>query len=282
MGRIEKNIFENTIVFYNKYLERKDLSCISKKKYIGDIKRFIKYLDNNKITVIDKKAMNHYKIYLSSRCTYKSCNSYFISLNQYFKYLKMPSLQIKLYRVEQKQSLENVVTIEEYSKLLEYTNNNKYYRSHCIMRTLACTGIRISELKFITYESILVKKAEVTSKGKTRTVYFSEEICRKLLEYCQNETITEGIIFRTKTSNKSLDNGNIWRQLKLIAKRAGVDENKVYPHSFRHLFAKTFIEKFNTIDELADILGHSSIETTRIYTRTTGEEKRVRLNQLGL
>lgn len=282
MGIIHKAVLEQGLMLYARHLNSRELSRMSVKKYVGDITRFLKYLEQNHIQVVNEMVMAQYRHYLENSCAQRSCNSYFISLNKFFKFLSMPYLCLKLYKVPPKLSLENVLSIEEYNRLLKFTDNEKYRRSHLIMKTLGCTGIRISELKFITYESLLVKKVEVTAKSKTRTVYLSEEICGKLQEYGKKTDISSGMIFRTKYSGRPLDSGNIWRELKLIAGRAGVDEKKVYPHSFRHLFAKTYIEKFNALDELADILGHSSIETTRIYTRTTGEEKRERLNLLGL
>lgn len=282
MKGIRKEVLEDNLSRYKDYLICKDLSQISIKKYIGDILRFLKYLDCHCIYVINEAVVDEYKNFLERHCALISCNSYIISMNKYFRYLEMPQLTMKIYKVAPKQSLENVLTIKEYKQLLDFTQNEKYDRCHAIMKTLGCTGIRISELKFITYEALLEKKVDVNSKNKARTVYLCEEICNELLNYCIKRDISSGIIFCKKNSNQPLDNVRIWRELKQIARKTNVDEKKVYPHSFRHLFAKTYIEKFNAIDELADILGHNSIETTRIYTRTTGEEKRERLNLLGL
>lgn len=281
MNSIRKEVLGHKIKSYEKQLKNEELSPRSVKKYLGDISRFMEYLSRQQIEEINEFVLEEYRNYQEERCSKKSCNSYFISLNKFFRYADAAFLNIKLYQVSPKLSLENVLTLEEYRRLLHFTDNEKYYRCHLIMKTLGCTGIRIGELQFITYETLLEKKVEVTAKRKTRIVYFSEEIYTKLMEYCNHEHIKTGIIFRTKTG-RPLDTGNIWRSLKVIAARAGVDEAKVYPHSFRHLFAKTYIEKFQALDELADILGHTSIETTRIYTRTTGEEKRERLNLLGL
>ncbi|MDR2043724.1 MAG: tyrosine-type recombinase/integrase [Clostridium sp.] len=282
MEEIHREILSDNLPRYQECLEHAGLSKISVRKYIGDITRFLKYLREHDIRELDGEIMNRYRKHLEIHCSLISCNSYFISLNKYFKFISQPSFCMKLYRVAPKQSLENVLSLEEYYRLLRFTDNQRYYRSHMIMKTLGCTGIRISELKYITYESLLAKKTFVTAKSRTRTVYFSEELCRKLLDYCQRNRIESGVIFHARGSRRPLENGNIWRALKAIARKTGVDEKKVYPHSFRHLFAKTYIEKFNALAELADILGHTSIETTRIYTRTTGEEKRERLNLLGL
>lgn len=282
MGKIKKEVLEDNLSKYKDDLIRNDLSQISIQKYTGDILRFLKYLDAHFINEINESVMEEYKLFLEGGCALISCNSYIISMNKYFKFLEMPYLTMKIYKVAPKQSLENVLTINEYKQLLDFTLNEKYDRNHAIMKTLGCTGIRISELKFITYEALLEKKVDVSSKNKARTVYLCEEICNELMKYCIKQDINSGIIFCNKHTNIPLESGRIWRELKQIARKTNVDEKKVYPHSFRHLFAKTYIEKFNAIDELADILGHNSIETTRIYTRTTGEEKRERLNLLGL
>ncbi len=273
---------ESQIAAYETFLNQKNLSEISIGKYIGDIRRFLKYAQGQGIHAVNAEVMQQYKDYICENYAVNSYNSYFISLNAFFRFLHKDFLVVKLRMVPQRNSLENVLTVEEYYQLLQFTDVPRYRRIHLVMRTLACTGIRISELQFITCRAVRNRKTEVTGKRKTRIIYFNEKLVEELINYCKEQNIVSGCIFCSRGSGRPLDSGNIWREMKRIAGLAGVDQEKVYPHSFRHLFAKTYINKYNAIDELADLLGHSSIETTRIYTRTTGEEKRSRLNMLGL
>ena len=150
------------------------------------------------------------------------------------------------------------------------------------MKTIAQTGIRISELKFVTFEAVKEGSALVWNKGKYRTVYFTSALQGELLEYCKDIGCTKGIIFCGRAKGKAITQGAVWKGLKYIARQADVPEEKVYPHSFRHLFAKEYMRKVGDIFELADLLGHSRLDTTWIYTKTTSDEKRSRLELLDL
>ncbi len=150
-----------------------------------------------------------------------------------------------------------------------------------IMETICATGIRVSELRFITVEAVQREKAEIRLKGKIRTIMLPGKLCRKLLKYARKKKIASGELFLTR-SGKSLGRHQIWSEMKSVCAAAGVNPGKVFPHNLRHLFATVFYRSCHDIVKLADVLGHSSIETTRIYLITTGEEHARMLNQLGL
>ena len=149
------------------------------------------------------------------------------------------------------------------------------------METIGATGIRISELKYITVEAVKTGRTEVTCKGKKREIFIVRKLRDKLLAWCRKKGIRKGSVFVSRNGNP-LDRSNIWSQMKAIAKAAGVDLEKVFPHNLRHLFARVFWQKFKDIFYLADILGHSNVNTTRIYTVTTGESHARKLQTLGL
>ena len=150
-----------------------------------------------------------------------------------------------------------------------------------LIQTICSTGIRVSELSFITVEALNTRRAVVNMKGKTRTVILSVELCRELKAYCREQEIRAGAVFVTRSGNP-MDRSNIWQEMKKLCEDAGVDRDKVFPHNLRHLFACTYYNMEKDITHLADILGHSNINTTRIYTLVSGEEQERQLSRLGL
>lgn len=155
-------------------------------------------------------------------------------------------------------------------------------KQYYIMKTIAQTGIRIGELKYVTVEAVKEGSTVVWNKGKYRTVYFTDNLCHELLRYCMEIDCTTGVIFCGRENGKAITPGAVWKSLKYIARKVEVPEAMVYPHSFRHLFAKEYMRKVGDISELADLLGHSRLETTWIYTKTTSDEKRRKLELLDL
>lgn len=151
-----------------------------------------------------------------------------------------------------------------------------------ILRTIALTGIRIGELKYITVDAVNTGWAEVYNKGKYRNIYISRNLSEELLNYCNDNGISTGIVFRGRNREEGISPAGVWKNMKYIAEQVGVPLEKVYPHNLRHLFAKTYMEKVGDVTELSDLLGHSRLETTWIYTKTTAEEKRNRLEKLDL
>ena len=175
------------------------------------------------------------------------------------------------------------MSVADYHAMLEHTRlsyrDRKWY---LIMRCLGGLGIRVGELRFITREAVIAGYAEIFFKSKLRTILIPDELRSVLLTYCEEKETTGGSIFLNKRKTAPVDPSVIWRNLKRIAADSGVNKAEVYPHNFRHMFARTYMSVYNNIVDLADILGHSSIETTRIYTRTSKETQRKKLDKLGL
>ena len=189
------------------------------------------------------------------------------------KYLK---IQRKLFRGAEKE-----LTKGEYSCLLETANCLGKTRLALLIETICATGIRVSEVKYITAEAVQVGRAEIALKGKIRTILLPGKLCRKLQKYSRRQKITSGEIFLTR-SGKGISRRQIWAEMKALCKKANVAPSKVFPHNLRHLFARTFYHASRDVAKLADVLGHSSIETTRIYLISTGVEHTRQLERLGL
>lgn len=208
-------------------------------------------------------------------------NLYATAINCYMRWNGCTDLRIHTRKLKRNYVLENVLSEKDYYNMLGYagrTGREKYY---FIMRVLAGTGIRIGELRYITVENVRMGKGYVYNKGKCREIFVGDHLRQELLEYCRRIGISEGIIFRGNTG-KAITRSAVWQMLVKIADRAGVDRAKAHPHSFRHFFAKTYIRKCGDITALANILGHNSLEITRIYTMCTCEEIREQINELGL
>ena len=169
----------------------------------------------------------------------------------------------------------------EYDRLLQAAKTTKNWRLYHIMQTICATGIRISELRYITVEAVASGMAEIRLKGKIRTILLPKDLCRLLAKYIKRNGITSCSVFTTK-SGKPVNRSNIWREMKNLCKLANVNPNKVFPHNLRHLFDRVFYKKHKDIVRLPDILGHSSVNTTRIYTMESGETHRRQMNNLGL
>jgi integrase len=170
---------------------------------------------------------------------------------------------------------------EEYSRLVKTAKGHNRIRLYYIIRVLASSGIRIGELQYLTKDTLKTGGTFVKGKTKIREILISNALCMELLEYCEREHITS-VIFHGRNKDRLIDKARIWRELKELAELAGIPAEKVHAHNFRHYFAKKYLSSYHDLVDLADILGHNSIETTRIYTRTSGQEKRSRINDLGL
>lgn len=247
-------------------------------KYVADINQWLCTAPE----IVTKPDILSYKEKLSEKYKVASINSKIISINRYLKWLGYKELAVKTKRVQNPNGLENMITKECYLKMLHYAEIHNKKKMYYIMKTIAQTGIRIGELKFVTVEAVKGGTATVWNKGKFRTVYFTDSLCHELLQYCEKIDCTVGIIFCGRENGRAITPGAVWKGLKYIARQAGVPEVMVYPHSFRHLFAKEYMRKVGDISELADLLGHSRLETTWIYTKTTCEEKRKKLKLLEL
>lgn len=276
--------FEKKLDEYIERLENNEQSRNTVIKYRGNISAFIGYLKTHCGEEINKDLFSDYKQYLIDEDYKKtSINSYIIAINKYLRYLGLDDFCVKVLKMQQNTSIENVIELPEYRKLVDFLSKKRNRTTYLIVRTLASTGIRVGELRFLTVDALKDGGCmEVTNKNKTRQVLFPDGITRELLEYCNEKEIHDGIVFYGKDHTKGLHPSSIWRRLKTAAIQAQIDENKTFPHNLRHLFAKTYLETYGNIFDLADLLGHESINTTRIYNRKSKGERREKLNQMGL
>jgi site-specific recombinase XerD len=263
---------------YETYLVDKELSQLTVAKYIRDTEHFFAFLNGR---VADFSAMADYKAMLMEKYKSSTVNSYLISLNQYWHWINRDDLCVKLIKCQRTYFTSNEFTIGDYRKITEYAHEHEI-KWYLIMRCLGAMGIRVGELKFITYEAVKDGTADVLFKSKLRTIIIPKNLRTSLLDFCENESINTGAVFLNKQKTGPLNSSVIWRNLKRIAEKSGVNKSNVYPHNFRHMFAREYMNTYHNIVELADILGHSSIETTRIYTKSSRESQRKKLEELGL
>ncbi|OHW63572.1 tyrosine recombinase XerD [Andreesenia angusta] len=255
---------------YREELLCRELSESTIREYLKDAQDFLEFADGDEVSM---ELLIQYKRELLDSFKLSTVNNKITIVNNYLKFCGL-NLKLKQEKQQRKTSLDNVITEREFQRLIRAAENLKKTRLKYIMLTLYYTGMRVSELKFLTVETFKNGYMEVKSKGKHRDIPLSENLVEELGYYVNSECIESGTIFRTSNGHP-LDRSNIFRQLKEIAKFAGVSECKVYPHSFRHLFAKQWLRHNNqNVLELANILGHSSLETTRIYTTLSIEEQR--------
>ncbi len=233
--------------------------------------------------MLSKELVITYKNYLGERYEVSSANSMLAALNYFLRFIGREDCIVKSFRIQKEafRSREQELTREEYLKLLEEARKRGDERLYMIMQTICATGIRISELPFITVASLQSRRARVLLKGKTRTVLLPLELCNKLKNYAAKQGIEAGSVFVTR-SGRPVDRSNIFHAMKKLWQNAEVAETKVYPHNLRHLFAVTFYKEERDICHLADLLGHSNINTTRIYTLISCEEQERQLDSLCL
>ncbi len=252
------------------------------KQYKANVHKFINWLkDEEEIT---KQTTIDYKKYLyelNPRPATSSINTWIIELNKFLKWLELKDLTIKKIKQQIKTSTKEILSITDYKRLLRHSKNMGLIKLHYIMKVLAMTGIRISELKYFTVENLKSNYIVAFNKGKERNIIVRQDLARELRKYCKEEKINAGYIFTGKIKDQMLSPSTIWRQMKKVAGKSKVNKNKVHAHSFRHLFAQVFLDEYsNNITELADILGHNSLETTRLYTRTSNAQKKSKLEKL--
>ncbi len=249
-------------------------------KYMRDVRMFAKFAGGRNI---DKPLVLEYKADLEKDYALTSANSMLAAVNSFFKFMDWIDLCVKQFKVQRKTycSEDSELSKQEYFALVRAAEQKKNERLSLLIQTICGTGIRVSELTFITVEAARRGEAVVSCKGKTRTVFIVPELCRKLLRYAREQGIETGIIFITK-SGKAMNRSNIWRAMKSLCEQAGVNPGKVFPHNLRHLFARIFYGIEKDIAKLADILGHISINTTRIYIISTGAEHRKKLQNMHL
>ena len=275
-----KQISPKQIEAYYQYLLEEEKSKATIEKYLRDIKSFVEWNLNKDI---DKSVVLSYKSYLLEHYAITSVNSMLSSLNSFFSYMAWFELKVKVIKIQRQlfSSNEKELTKTEYERLLKAAQDQKKERLYLLMQTICSCCIRVSEVQYITVESLRCGQSNINCKGKHRKVFLPNALCKILKKYIQKHKIKSGPIFITKTG-KPLDRSNIWSDMKKLCESAKVSSEKVFPHNFRHLFARTYYSFQKDIVRLADILGHSNINTTRIYTKENGEIHRRQIQMLGL
>ena len=277
MNRIITN---SMIGDFENYLRSDEKSDNTIKKYIRDVKAFFEFSEAREIS---KTVVMEFKTSLVENYEVTSANSMIAAVNAFLRFMGWMDCCIKQFKVQKKAfcSEEKELTKAEYIRLVNAAKAEGNERLNLILQTICGTGIRVSELQFITVEAVRKGEAVVSCKNKTRTVFIVRELQKKLLNYIKTKGIATGCIFITK-SGKPMSRCNIWREMKALCEQAGVSPDKVFPHNLRHLFARTFYGIEKDIAKLADILGHSNINTTRIYIITTGAEHKRKMENMRL
>ena len=277
-GRI---LTSEAIDCFKKHLREEEKSKNTIEKYLRDVRAFAAYLSGIEVT---KETVIAYKSrLLAENYAVRSINSILASVNSLFAFLGWTDCKVKSIKLQRQVYCpeEKELTKAEYTRLVNIAKQKGNERLNLILQTICGTGIRVSELQFITVEAVKNGEAVVSLKGKTRSVFIVKELQKKLLRYAAEQKIHSGCIFITRTG-KPISRTNIWREMKGLCEQAGVNPQKVFPHNLRHLFARIFYGIEKDIAKLADILGHSSINTTRIYIISTGNEHRRRMEHMRL
>lgn len=262
-----KDITEELLENYRIYLCEQEKSSSTIRKYICDLKKLVEYCGGRELS---KLLVIKYKEYLMDEKQYKSSsiNSFLAAANSFFDYMGWYELKVKYCKVQKKSFVpENKeLSKEEYRKLVKTAEKEGKSRIGMIIQTICATGIRVSELAEITVSAVKRGIATIYNKGKERQILIPRDLQVRLLRYIRKQGIKCGLVFRT-SGGKAVDRTWIWREMKKLCAKAGVDKDKVFPHNLRHLFARTFYTLYKDIAKLADMLGHGSIETTRIYLK---------------
>lgn len=269
------------IPVFEKYLYEQERSKATIEKYVRDLKKLFGYLAGD--LEISKDKMIRFKQELTEKYKTSSVNSILAAVNHFLEFAGMGNCKVKQVRVQRKLfcQQEKELSKEEYFRLIKAAQNKKNMRISYLMQAICSTGIRVSEHQFITVEALKEGCLRIYNKGKSRIVFLPGELITVLIRYCKEHGIEQGPVFITK-SGRPLDRSNIWAMMKALCEDAKVDAKKVYPHNLRHLFAFTFYGIEKDLLRLADILGHTNVDTTRIYTVSSGWEHKRILSKLGL
>ena len=274
------NITQAEIAAYCAALRADEKAAGTLEKYRRDLTAFSRWLDGR---IVTKEIAADWKTHLLNRgYAPRTINSMLAAVNSFFRFAGW-NIKVKFLKIQRQlfRDATRELNRAEYTQLLAAARSNGQERLALIMETLCATGIRISELCYITVAAAQQGKATISLKGKIRTILLSTKLCRKLLKYAKKQKIATGEIFLT-SSGKGISRRQVWHELKRLCAAAGVESSKVFPHNFRRLFAVTYYKASRDIARLADVLGHSSIETTRIYLTVSGADQVRQLDRLGL
>ena len=277
-----RRITKERIAQFQEALHENERSQATIEKYMRDLEKLVVFLDGE---ALDKEKLIAYKNWLQQCGCYRtaSINSFLAAVNYFCQTMGWHDLRIRTIRTQKEVFREEnkYLTQREYNCLIETAIQERKYRLALIMQTIGSTGIRISELQYIDVACVYSGMTDIHCKGKIRRILLPKSLQKLLKSYVKEQKLTQGPVFCT-ASGRPIDRSNIWREMKNLCKQAGIDEQKVFPHNLRHLFAVCFYKKEKDIVKLADVLGHSNIETTRIYMKSTGEEHRRILDEMGM
>ncbi|MCI8997301.1 MAG: tyrosine-type recombinase/integrase [Lachnospiraceae bacterium] len=278
---MDYQITEKMLDSYEEHLIQGEYAKGSIEKYLRDIRAFLRWAGKQPLT---KELTGRWKEKLVQRkYAPVTVNSMLSALNGILEFLELKEYQVKFIKIQRKtfREQERELSREEYERLLLAARKRGNIRLELLLETICATGIRVSEVRHVTVEAVRQGRACISLKGKVRTILIPAKLGRKLSKYCRKWKIKSGEIFLTKRGN-SLTRRQIWGEMKNLCEEAEVESSKVFPHNLRHLFARTYYKVYRDIVKLADILGHSSVETTRIYLISTGEEHARQIDRLGL
>ena len=264
---------------FAKYLAEEEKSSVTITKYVRDVQRFLRWLGGQDVT--RERTVAYKRQLLARGYALRSVNSMLAAVNSFLAFRGLADCRVRLCRMQREiyQRAERELSRAEYLRLLRAAEGNR--RLWLLMQTICATGIRVSELRYFTVEAVRRGEVSVACKNKNRKILLPRALKKLLLRYARDTGVSGGVIFRTR-SGRPLDRSNIWAAMKRLCARAKVDPGKVFPHNLRKLFARTFYDLDKDIAKLADVLGHSSINTTRIYIMSTGQEHRRQLERLRL
>lgn len=265
---------------YARYLREQERAPATVQKYVHDLTAFLTYLDGQLVT---KMVIISWKECLTATHAPASVNSMLAAVSGFVRFMGWGELRVKPLKIQRSPFCDEgrELTRAEYARLVRAAERQENQRLSLVIQTICATGIRVSELRFITVAAVQMGRAEVASKGKRRAVFLPDKLRKLLQKYCKTQKKTAGAVFTTRTG-KPLDRSNIWRDMKRLCESAGVEPGKVYPHNLRHLFARTYYAIEKDLSRLADILGHSSVNTTRIYTVESGRVHARQVERMGL
>lgn len=267
---------------YENYLYEEEKSPATIQKYMRDLSKLSSFANGREIS---KQLVIEYKQHLRDAGEYKtsSINSFLVAANRFFEYMDCYELKVKTFKMQKETFVPETreLSKEEYKKLVRAAEQSGKIRISMIIQTICATGIRVSELPAITVQAVKRGMATIRCKGKERQILIPRELQVRLLRYIRRQGIRRGVVFRTR-GGKAVDRTSIWREMKKLCEEARVNSDKVFPHNLRHLFARTFYGMYQDIVKLADMLGHSNIETTRIYLKESYSEHQKQLQNMGL
>ena len=276
-----REITAEQIEAFYQHLREDERESATIRKYLRDVAEFAAWLKGKPVC---KEAVIRWKEHLQrSGQQPVTVNGKLSALNRFFAFLGWPDCRVKHLRIQRRmfRSTARDLTREDYTRLVETAQAMGRDRLALLIETICATGIRVSEVRYITVEAAQAGQTTISLKGKLRTILLPGKLCRKLLKYARKRKIASGEVFLTR-SGKGLGRRQIWAEMKALCSKAGVERSRVFPHNLRHLFARTFYRACRDVVKLADVLGHSSIETTRIYLISTGAEHARQMAKLGL